>query len=200
MLLRSLTKITPGLGRLVATRFVLAVALSSAFCDLSAAQHAEPGTLPEAIRFFAYEKSSAEQYALILSTIAKNNPALYVQSFKLYADAKAEFDALIAELRFDLRNGQEPATSSKFNEVLKEAAEKRVAFTSFVSGEVDKVQGARTGLPSVIGVVPDLVKAIADAGLSIWKAFREAKGERRDSILNELEHLEWRSYAELVKP
>ena len=85
----------------------------------------------EAIRFFGHEKSAAEKDTVILSTVAKN-----------YADAKAEFDGLVVELRFDLLNGQEPAKSAKFNEALKEAAKKRSAFTSFVSDKIDKLEGA----------------------------------------------------------
>src|SRR5215472_15601184 len=73
-------------------------------------------TPSEAIRFFAHEKSAAEQYTVILSTVAKNDVAQYVRGIKLYADAKAEFDGLIAELRFDLLNGQEPAKLAKFKE------------------------------------------------------------------------------------
>ena len=137
---------------------------------------------------------------MILITVAKDNPGLYVRGIKLYADAKSEFDGLIAELRFDLQSGQDPAGSAKFNEALKEAAEKRMAFTSFVSGEVDKLPGARPGLPDVIKAVPDLMKAITEAGLSIWKAFHEARKEDRDAIMSELEHLEWRSFADLAKP
>jgi len=87
----------------------------------------------------------------------------------------------------------------KFNEMVKEAAEKRVAFTSFVWAKVDKLQGARSGLPDVIQAVPELVKAITDADVSIWTAFHQARNETRDAILSELEHLEWRSFAELAK-
>jgi hypothetical protein len=69
-----------------------------------------------------------------------------------------------------------------------------VAFTSFVKREVvDKVPGARPGLPDPFAAVPELVKTITDAGLSIWKAFRDAGKERRDAILNEIEHLQWHS-------
>jgi hypothetical protein len=101
----------------------------------------------------------------------------------LYANAKAEFDALIAELKFDLTTGKDPAQSAKFT--LQRAAEKRVAFTSFVSQEVVyKFRGARPGLPELINVVPELVKAITDAGLSIWKAYRDTGKDRRDAILN----------------
>ena len=156
-------------------------------------------SLPEAMRFLAHEKSAAQQYAVILSTVAKNDAALYVRGIQLYADAKAEFDGLIAELRIELETGQEPAKSVKFNQALKAAAEKRINFTSLVSSEVDKLQ-ARPGLEDLIQVVPDLLKAITEAGLSIWKAFREARKERRDAILSELELLQWRPFAELARP
>ena len=138
------------------------------------------------MRFLAHEKSAAEQCAVILSTVGKNDAALYLRGIQLYADAKAEFDGLIAELRIELQTGQEPAKSTKFNQALNGAAEKRIAFTSLVSSEVDKLQGARPGLEDLIQVVPDLVKAITEAGLSIWNAFRGARKERRDAILNEL--------------
>jgi hypothetical protein len=157
-------------------------------------------SLPEAMRLLAHEKSAAEQYAVILSTLGKTDAALYVRGIELYADAKAEFDGLIAQLRIELQTGQEPAGSVKFNQALKGAAEKRIVFTSFVSGEVDKLQGARPGLEDLIQVVPDLVKAITDAGLSIWNAFRGARKERRDAILNELVLLQWRPFAELAMP
>jgi len=167
--------------------------------EMTKSQETGP-SLPEAMRFLAHEKSAAQQYAVILSTVAKNDAALYVRGIQLYADAKAEFDGLIAELRIELETGQEPAKSVKFNQALKGAAEKRIAFTSFVSSEVDKLQGARPGLEDLIQLVPDLIKAITDAGLSIWKAFREARKERRDAMLNELELMQWRPFSELAMP
>jgi hypothetical protein len=191
---------TPLRERRVARRLFVAAVLASVICISVRAQQTEPGTLSDAIRFFGHEKSAAEEYGVILSTVAKDDAGVYVRGIKLYADAKAEFDGLIAELRFDLLNGQDPAKSLKFNDALKTAAERRVAFTSFVSAQVDKLPGARPGLPDVIDVVPELVKAITDAGISIWNAFRQARKENRDAILSELQHLEWRSLADLAKP
>jgi hypothetical protein len=166
--------------------------------EMARAKQTEP-PISAAMRFLAHEKSAAEQYAVILSTVGRNDAALYVRGIKLYADAKAEFDGLIGELRLGLQIGEEPAKSAKFNAALKEAAEKRVAFTSLVSDQVKKLKGARPGLEDLIQFVPDLVKALTEAGLSIWKAFREARKERRDAILSELERLEWRPFAELAK-
>jgi hypothetical protein len=175
------------------------MAISEMGEEMTKSQETGP-SLPEAMRFLAHEKSAAEQYAVILSTIAKNDAAQYVRGIELYADAKSDFDGLIAELRIELQRGQEPAKSVKFNQALKGAAEKRIAFTSFVSSEVDKLPGARPGLEDLIQVVPNLVKALTEAGLSIWKAFREARKEHRDAILNELELLQWRPFAELAIP
>ena len=192
-------KMTPDRDTLIARRALLAAALSSVLCLPAGAQQTEPETLSDAIRLFAHEKSAAEQYGVILVTVGKDNVGLYVRGIRLYADAKAEFDGLISELRFDLQNGQDPAKSAKFNAALQAAAEKRVAFTSFVSDQIDKLPGARPGLPDVIQAVPELVTATTNAGISIWNAFHQARKESRDAILNELDHLEWRPFSELAK-
>jgi hypothetical protein len=156
--------------------------------------------LAKAIGVLTHEKSAAEQYAVILATAGRADVGLYVRGIQLYADAKAEFDALIAELKFDLTTGQDPARSATFNGALQGAAEKRVAFTSFVLHEVvDKVNGARPGLPDVITAVPELGKAIRGAGLSIWNVFHDARKDRRDAILDDIDHLQWRSFGDLAK-
>src|SRR4051812_34373058 len=119
---------TPLRERRVARRLFVATALASGLCVSVRAQESEPSTLSDALSFLKHEKSAAEQYGVILVTVAKDDTRLYVRGIKLYADAKAEFDGLIAELRFDLLNGQDPAKTTKFNDALKAAAEKRVAF------------------------------------------------------------------------
>jgi hypothetical protein len=178
-------------------------ALASFAGGLARAQPRAPSTeaaLAAAVGLLTREKSAAEQYAVILATAGKSDKAIYVRGIQLYADAKADFDALIAELKFDLTTGQDPANSAVFTGALQGAAQKRIAFTSFVSREVvEKVKGAKPGLPGVIEAVPELVKAIADSGLSIWKAFHDAGKERRDAILSEVDQLRWRSFADLAK-
>src|SRR4051794_37342681 len=86
------------------------------------AQSAGPSSLSEAVRFLAHQKSAAEQYAIILATAGKDDPARYVRGIQLYADAKADFDALIAEFRFPLHGGGDPAASSRFRQALQDAA------------------------------------------------------------------------------
>jgi hypothetical protein len=183
--------------------FLLGCALASVALRPSRAEQptsSTEATLGKAVRVLAHEKSAAEQYAVILATAGKSDTALYVRGIQHDADAKAEFDALIAELKFDLNTGQDPARSAVFTGALQGAAEKRVAFTSFVLHEVvDKVSGARPGLPDVITAVPELGKAIRESGLSIWNVFHDASKERRDAILSEVDQLRWQSFAELAK-
>lgn len=156
--------------------------------------------LAKAIGVLAREKSAAEQYAVILATVGRSDVALYVRGIQLYADAKAEFDGMIAELKFDLTTGEDPAHSAAFTGALQGAAQKRIAFTSFVSREViDTIKGARPGLPDVIGTAPELIKTITESGLSIWRAFHDAAKERRDAILTEVSQLQWRSFSDLAK-
>jgi hypothetical protein len=191
--------------RMVMNRRLLLLALSLAGIGSAPGKAEQPepsseATLAKAVGVLAHEKSAAEQYAVILATAGKSDTALYVRGIQLYADAKAEFDAMIAELKFDLITGQGPANSAVFTGALQGAAQKRIAFTSFVSREVvDKLSGAKPGLPDVIEAVPELVKAITDSGMSIWKAFHDASKERRDAILVEVDYLQWRSFADLAK-
>jgi hypothetical protein len=159
----------------------------------------DPMPLPEAVGVFAREKSAAEQYAVVLSTVGKKDMGTYLRGVTFYADAKAEFVGLITQLAFSLRERRDPDTSDAFKQALRGAAEKRIAFTTFVTNEViGKIEGAKPGLPAIIAVVPALIKAITGAGLSIWAAFRKAGKERQDAMLNELDHLKWRPFAKLA--
>ena len=99
-------------------------------------------SLSDAVGVLAKEQSAAEQYAVILATVGRKDVDSYVRGIQLYADAKAEFDGLIAQLRLDLIEGHDPTKSPKFDAALQAAAKSRIAFTNFVSGQVvGKIQG-----------------------------------------------------------
>jgi hypothetical protein len=157
-------------------------------------------TFADGIRVLGHERSAAEAYAILLDTHGKKDITRYVEGIRLYAEAKADFDGLVEQLKFDLNEGRDPKSSPQFGQVLEAAASKRIAFTDFVARNIlTDVQGARPGLPGVIAAVPDLVKALIDAGFTIWKDFRAGDKQRRDDIRNQLDGLKWRSFADLVK-
>jgi hypothetical protein len=176
------------------------VCMTGSYCRAEQSTPSNEALLAKAVGVMAHEKSAAEQYAVILASVGKSDTVLYVRGIQLYTDAKAEFDAMIAELKFDLITGQDPTQSAAYTGALQSAAEKRIAFTSFVSREViDKLPGAKPGLPGVLTDVPELVKTITDSGLAIWKAFHDASKERRDAVLSEIDRLQWRSFGDLTK-
>ena len=76
---------------------------------------------------------------------------------------------------------------------LKEAVAKRVAFTSFVTDTlVPHAEGAQKGIAGdFIKGGADLIKAMTDAGIAIWREFRSGGEARRKEIRQELESLRW---------
>ena len=158
-----------------------------------------PMTLADAVRVLGRERSAAEQFAVILDTHGKSDTSRYVQGITRYAEAKADFDGLIEALKTDLVQRRDPTGSPRFREALRLAAEKRIAFTSFVEEVAGDREGARGWIYDVVRVVPDLVKALTEAGISIWHEFRDAHQARRDQILDQLDHLKWKAFADIAK-
>jgi hypothetical protein len=158
-----------------------------------------PMTLAGAFGVLERERSAAEQYAVILDRFGKTDTTRYVQGITRYAEAKADFDGLIEALKADSVERRDPTTSPRFSEALRVAAEKRIAFTNFVEGVVGDKEGARGWIYDVVRVVPDLVKALTDAGISIWREFRDARQARRDQILDQIDHLKWKAFADIAK-
>jgi len=106
---------------------------------------------------------------------------------------------LIEALKTDLIEGHDLSSSPKFADTLRAAAEKRVAFTSFVTDQiVGPDQGARGSLPELPSLA-DLITGLTEAGLSIWREYRAAGKEKRDEIRDELDHLKWKSFADIAK-
>jgi len=169
------------------------------------ATSADPGEQPapmklaDAIRVLERERSAAEQYAVLLDSHGKADTNRYVLGITRYAEAKADFDGLIEALKTDLVQHRDPTRSPRFSEALRLAAEKRIAFTNFVDEVVGNKEGARTWIYDVVRVVPDLVKALTDAGISIWREFRDIGKARRDQILDQLDHLKWKPFADIAK-
>ena len=155
----------------------------SAAPNNTAPQPSSVTTFPDAIRVLGHERSAAEAYAMLLDTHGKKDMTRYVEGIRLYSEAKADFDGLLEQLKYDLNEGRDPKNSAQFGQVLEAAAQKRIAFTDFVTQNIlVDAQGAKAGLPDLISAVPDLVKVLIDAGFNIWKEFQAGNKQRRDDI------------------
>jgi hypothetical protein len=158
-----------------------------------------PMKLDDAVRVLERERSAAEQYAVILDRHGKTDTSRYVQGITRYAEAKADFDGLIEALKIDLVQHRDPTGSPRFGEALRLAAEKRIAFTTYVEEVTGDKEGTKGWIYDVVRVVPDLVKALTDAGISIWREFRDAHQARRQQILDQIDRLKWKAFADLAK-
>ena len=159
-----------------------------------------PMTLSEAVGVLEHERSAAEQYAVMLDRFGRADTSRYVQGISRYAEAKATFDGLIEALKTELIQHHDPMKSLNVPPALQAAAEKRIAFTTFVADEVvGNKEGGRGLLYDVIRIVPDLIKKLTELGISIWHEFRDTGKARRDQILDQLDHLKWKAFADIAK-
>jgi hypothetical protein len=151
------------------------------------------GAVSDGIRVMAREKSLAEQFLVIMNDFGRKDITQYAKGVTLYAQAKAEFDGLITQLEHELERSMPPDQSERFEAALKDAVAKRVAFTSFVTDTlVPHTEGAQKGIVGdFIRGGGDLIKALTDAGIAIWREFRSGGEARRKEIKQELESLRW---------
>jgi hypothetical protein len=147
----------------------------------------------DGIRVMAREKSLAEQFLVLLNNFGPKDMGHYTRGIALYAAAKADFDGLITELEDDLEGPKPPNQSEKFESALKEAVAKRVAFTSFITDTlVPHTKGAQKGIVGdFIKGGGELITALKEAGIAIWREFQSSGEAKRKEIRQELESLRW---------
>jgi hypothetical protein len=180
--------------------------LSALLASLSLAGVSSANSLSEAMAYLKKEQSLAESYAGLLKGFGKQDVAIYARGIQLYAEAKAEFDGLLEQLLAALRQGESSDTSAAFQRKLETAAQRRVAFTEFISQEVlsKAPEGTRSlaailKIPGVIGGVTEVGKALKDAGGSIWQGYRQSGEQERAALVTQLEGLRWRPF-EAITP
>lgn len=170
--------------------------LASAVLSPSDADGGTP-TLSDAIGTLGQERTYAEFGARMLKAHAADD----IEGRRLYAQAKAAFDGLIEQLLTDLAQNRDPALSPAFRQRLDEAVTKRVAFSDYADRAVKTKlpQGAKPLWIDALAQIPaDLIKALFDGGLSIWREWRGAGKERRDQIASRLEAQRWKPFADVA--
>lgn len=153
----------------------------------------------EAVRILAREQSLAESYAGLLNEFGRQNIEKYARGIELYANAKADYDGLIEQMRAHLIKGQPLEQSEQYQQIMKSAAEKRIAFTNFVSKEViPQEQGTR--FPAAIfTAAKELIPDLTNAGKTIWEEYRKAKEQEKQEILTQLNGFKWKSFDKIGK-
>jgi hypothetical protein len=153
-------------------------------------------TFSEAVGALAQERSSAESGGGLLKRYAPED----VESHALYAQAKAAFDGLIEQLLADLAQNRDPQISGAFRERLEIAVTKRLAFSDRANQVLNASvpPGAKPAWLAAIAAIPaDLVKALFEGGIAIWREWRGADAERRKQMATRLESLRWKPFADI---
>jgi hypothetical protein len=170
------------------TRFGVVVFVSALASTGIVAQDTSDG-----MRVMEREKSLAQSFLVIMNDFGRNDIGQYAKGITLYAEAKAEFDGLITQLEYEVEQARPPDQSERFESELKDAVAKRVAFTSFVTETIiPHTEGAQKGVVGdFIKGGGELIKALTDAGISIWREFQSGSEARRKELRQELESLRW---------
>ncbi len=101
-----------------------------------------------AVGSLAREKELAETAAGLLKAYAARDAAAMIEGQKLYGEAKAAFDELIAMIMTGLAENAGAVPADALEPMLRAAIEKRKAFCDRVDAALPKVEGAKEGLSS----------------------------------------------------
>ena len=84
--------------------------------------------------------------------------------------------------------------------MLKNAADQRVAFTSFVTDKIisDDPEKKNPLALAAIAVAPELIDALIKVGKTIWQEYRNVGKERKQEILDQLDTLKWKAFHEIA--
>jgi hypothetical protein len=164
----------------------------------------EQGGLTAAIGTLKREQTLGEANAGLLKTFAKDDLAVYARGIQLYAQAQADFNALIEILKAELVAQGTLGESRDFDTNLQRAAARRVEFTDFVEEKViaGTEQGTRS-LAAVLGSAEfikgtgELITVLKDAALDIWREYKAARKEQQEQMLDQLDAMQWRSFGDV---
>jgi hypothetical protein len=152
----------------------------------------------EAAGVLAEERSFAESDASLLKTYAAADQAALLQGQRLYAEAKAASDGLIARLLAVLADDRDPASADELKQAAERAFVTRLEFSHHVNDALPDLRGTRSVLLDALAKpATDLVKALIDGGIAVWKEYRRGNELRRATLRAQLEAQHWRAFAEL---
>jgi hypothetical protein len=151
-----------------------------------------------AVGRIAREKALSETGVALLKAYAAHDAAAMVEGQKLYGDAKAAFDELIATVMTGLAEHADAVPAAGLDPMLRAAVEKRKTFCARVDTALPKVEGAREGLAlkDLLGI-GETIKSLIDGAVTLWKEWKAGKAARRKAIEIQLQAQRWRSFADV---
>jgi hypothetical protein len=150
----------------------------------------------EAVGLLSQERSYAESGAALAKRYAPDD----IEARRLYANARAAFDGLIAQLLADLALNRDPQLSGMFRDRLDIAVRQRFTFSEHVNDLLKRgvPDGAKPALIDALAKLPvELIKELLDGGMAIWKEWREVDSERRKQLITLIEAQRWKPFSDI---
>ena len=151
---------------------------------------------PEAVGRLAGERTKAETCTALLKGYADQQQSSRGQL--VYGEAKANFDAVIAELITALTEGGKPKSLPSLETDLEHGATSLGNFCTMVSDLLPSTSGRKDVLSDIAkGAVEPLIKALSEGVATIYNNSGKQAALTRETIKTQLEATKWPSFAEV---
>jgi len=162
-------------------------------CSAAWAASAQDIDWQEAVARLRQERTLAETCVALLKEHGKKITGAIERGQLAYADAKAEYDAIIAGLDVALARSDQPASLPDLESRLRRGFDKRQAFCASVEPLVPPPKGGVKG--PLTDIVGGAVGPVVDALKAIWLRTRDDNALMRGTIKTQLEDAKWPSFA-----
>jgi len=162
-----------------------------------------PATMswPEAVGQIAGQRAKAEACVALMKR--HGDEAQIAHGQLAYADAKADFDAVIAGLITALSAGQTPASLPSLQAKLSSGVSALLEFCNMVSNLLPKTTGTKGGvvelakeLAKIVPIEP-LLKMLSEGVSALYSNHRNDDALTRRTIQTQLEAARWPTFSEI---
>jgi hypothetical protein len=152
---------------------------------------------PEAVGQIAGQRAKAEACVALLKRYGDD--AQIARGQLTYADAKADFDAVIAGLITALSAGQTPASLPSLQAKLSSGVSGLLEFWNMVSNLLPKMPGQKGVMDELAKIVPIelLLKALSEGVSALYSNHRSDDALTRRTIQTQLEAARWPTFSEV---
>jgi hypothetical protein len=152
---------------------------------------------PEAVGQIAGQRTKAETCVALMKRYG--NDAQIARGQLTYADAKADFDAVIAGLIAALSAGQTPASLPSLQAKLTSGVSALLEFCSMVSNLLPDTPGQKGVMDELAKIIPiePLLKMLSEGVSALYSNHRNDDTLTRRTIQTQLEAARWPTFSEV---
>jgi hypothetical protein len=158
-----------------------------------------PATMswPEAVGQIAGQRTKAETCVALMKRYG--NDAQIARGQLTYANAKADFDAVIAGLIAALSAGQTPASLSSLQAKLTSGVSALLEFSNMVSNLLPDTPGQKGVMDELAKIIPiePLLKMLSEGVSALYSNHRNDDTLTRRTIQTQLEAARWPTFSEV---